>query len=137
LNLSFRGFEPAERAYRRAIELRPEAYDAHLGLAVAIHGAAAKERSDFDERIAEAARHIEIAKRIDPDRPEAWFNEGRLYQNAGGRDLDATLASLERARIAYDRFLSRAERNGTLADHVTRAREGLAEIDATRRFLTP
>ncbi len=38
VNLSFRGFDQAEGAYRKAIELRPNDYDAHLGLALALRG---------------------------------------------------------------------------------------------------
>src|SRR5262249_20155488 len=38
VNLQFRGFSQAEGAYRKAVELRPNDYDAHLGLALALRG---------------------------------------------------------------------------------------------------
>jgi len=38
INLSFRGFDKAEAAYRKALEMHPNDYDAHLGLALALRG---------------------------------------------------------------------------------------------------
>src|SRR5262249_11110365 len=38
VNLSFRGFVEAEKAYRKAVELRPDDYEAHLGLGLALRG---------------------------------------------------------------------------------------------------
>ena len=38
VNLGFRGFEQAEAAYTKALAMRPNDYDAHLGLALALRG---------------------------------------------------------------------------------------------------
>ena len=48
VNLSFRGFEQAEEAYRAALEMRPNDYDAHLGLALALRGQI--DDSNFDKK---------------------------------------------------------------------------------------
>src|SRR5262249_46516926 len=38
VNLQFRGFKQAEEAYRAALRMRANDYDAHLGLALALRG---------------------------------------------------------------------------------------------------
>ncbi len=86
LNLQVRGFARAEEAYRAVLAQRPDDYDARLGLAVAIRG----QIDDATEaaRVAAASAEIEAAKRISPERPEAYFNEAILVQEYGARRGD-------------------------------------------------
>jgi tetratricopeptide (TPR) repeat protein len=109
LNLQVRGFSRAEEAYRAVLAQRPHEYDARLGLAVAIRG----QIDDASEaaRVAEATAEIAEAKRIAPERPEAYFNEAILVQEYGGRKSDpgAALVNLARARGLYEQFLARAD----------------------------
>src|SRR6185312_2357034 len=76
VNLSFRGFEQAEAAYRKAIELKPNDYDGHLGLALALRGSITD--SNFDKNVREASDELGKAKQIAPDRPETYYNEAIL-----------------------------------------------------------
>jgi Tfp pilus assembly protein PilF len=129
LNLQVRGFARAEEAYRAVLALRPDDYDARLGLALAIRGQI--DQASEAERVAAAGKEIAAAKRIAPDRPEAYFNEAILVQEYGGRSgtqADAT-ANLARARDLYNQFLARAEGTPALAGARERAKERLRDIE--------
>ena len=83
LNLGFRGYAEAYRSYSEALRIRPDSYDALIGLGVAIRGLASEQESMEGEgeyiegtryTYAMALEKYEAAKRIDPARPEAYFN---------------------------------------------------------------
>ena len=76
-NLSYHGFQPAEKAFRMALALKPNDYDAHLGLALAIRGQITKGENG---RLDEVKSELATCKRIDAARPEAYFNEAILAQ---------------------------------------------------------
>ncbi len=78
VNLSFRGFEAAEEAYRAALRIKPNDYDAHLGLALAIRGQI--NDSNFDAKVKDAQAELDQCKKIAPDRAETYYNEGILTQ---------------------------------------------------------
>jgi tetratricopeptide (TPR) repeat protein len=138
VNLSFRGFEQAQRAYRKALEIRPNDYDAHLGMALALRGPLTGSESDYDERLGEVQREIDAAKKSDAERPDAWFNEGILtqeFQARAGASKEQTLRALDRAQVAFERFLDKARGKSEYEAAVTRAKERLQDIDASRAFL--
>src|SRR4051812_1019347 len=66
VNLLFRGFGQAEEAYKAALKMRPNDYDAHLGLALALRGQI--DDTNFDKKVAESAAEIDAAKKIAPER---------------------------------------------------------------------
>ncbi len=141
LNLGFRGFARAEAAYRRAIELRPNDYDAHLGLGVAFRGAIADEPDDdaLSAKLAAIAAEIAAAKRIDESRPEAFYNEGLfLHDVETMRARTSTadrIAVLERAEASLRTFLEKAKGKAGFEDAITRASERLQDITPTKAFL--
>jgi tetratricopeptide (TPR) repeat protein len=118
VNLLFRGFAPAEEAYRAAIKLRPNDYDAHLGLALALRGQI-DSASNGDAKLAEADAEIEAAKKIDAARPEAYFNQAILTQEykarAGG---DAANKALDQAIALFTDFKNKAQGKAEFADAV-------------------
>jgi tetratricopeptide (TPR) repeat protein len=117
VNLQFRGFQQAESAYRRAMQLRPGDYDAHLGLALALRGQI--EEAASDTRLGEVQRLLERAKQIDPDRPEAYFNDAVLAQSFGGRSGGADgQRALVRAAQLFRTFAVKARERPDLADAV-------------------
>ena len=87
VNMQFRGFEQAEKAYRDALRIKPNDYDAHLGLALALRGEI--NDSNFAAKLGEAEAEIEAAKKQDPARPEAYFNQGILTQEFKAKSGDA------------------------------------------------
>lgn len=103
INLSFRGYEAAERAFRKALELRPDAYEANLSLGVALRGL---------ERYDDARRAYEKALEIDERQPDAHYNLGVLAQDylfGQTSDQGEQLRLLESAKQSYRRFVAACE----------------------------
>jgi tetratricopeptide (TPR) repeat protein len=118
VNMMFRGFNEAEAAYRIAVALSTDDYDAHLGLALALRGQL--EATETPEKLlAESERLLEAAKKIDPARPEAYFNHAVLVQEyktrEGGKQANKALGE---AIGLYREFVKRAEGKPELADAV-------------------
>ena len=93
VNLSFRGFEQAQNAYKKALEMRPNDYDGHLGLALALRGQITD--SNYDTQVAAVQSELDTCKKLDPNRPDAFYNEGILtqeYKAKSGGDKDKTIA---------------------------------------------
>lgn len=108
VNLGFRGFQQAREAYQAAIKVRPDDYDAHLGLALALRGEI--DNSNFDAKLKEAEAEIEAAKKIDPSRPEAYFNQAILTEQFKAKSGDSNSnAALQGAVTLYEAFLERAK----------------------------
>ena len=122
-NLSYRGFEPAEKAFRMALALRPNDYDAHLGLALAIRGQIAKGETT---RIDEVKSELATCKHIDAARPEAYFNEAVLAQEYE--------AHFDEAIALMGEFERRAAGKRDLTDALKRADERIEDAKTARDF---
>lgn len=133
VNMQFRGFKQAEEAYRAALKMRPNDYDAHLGLALAIRGQI--DDSNFDKAVAAAASELEAAKKIAPDRAETYYNEAILTQEykakAGGKSAEPIL---QQAKSLYGQFIQKAGSQAEFADAAKRAKERMEEIDQIIAF---
>jgi tetratricopeptide (TPR) repeat protein len=111
VNLGFRGFQQAEGAYKKALQMRPNDYDAHLGLALAIRGPITGTEANYDQLVSSAQSELDAAKKIDPSRPDAYYNEAILTQEfkaKSGGDKNKTIASLEQAKSIFQQFLEKA-----------------------------
>src|SRR5690606_12545477 len=116
VNLSFRGFGEAAKAYQEAIKLRPNTYEAHLGLALALRGMITNE--NYDTNVAQAQKHLEEAKKLEPNRPEAFYNEAILTEEfrakragAGKEQIAAWQEQIDvynKATAQYESFISNA-----------------------------
>lgn len=133
VNLSFRGFKKAEGAYRRAVALQPQSYEAHLGLALAVRGTI--DDVNFDQSVAAVQSELDDCKRIDGSRPDAYYNEGILWQEykakSGGKD---SIPSLRKAQAIFNDFASKAAGKVEYADAVKRAKERSEDIDGIVAF---
>lgn len=133
VNLQFRGFEQAEEAYRAALKMRPNDYEARLGLALALRGQI--NDSNFDKLLAAASAEIEAAKKIAPDRPEAYYNEAILTQEykakSGGAEAEGKLTE---AKNLFAQFIQKAGGAAQYADAVKRSKERMEEIDQIIAF---
>src|SRR5262249_55215508 len=108
VNLQFRGFAQAEQAYRDALKIRGNDYDAHLGLALALRGEI--NDTNFDAKLKEAESEIESAKKIDDKRPEAYFNQGVLVQEFKAKSGDSkSNDALQQAITLFQGFVDRAK----------------------------
>ncbi len=103
LTLSFRGYEDAERGFRRATELQGSNYDAWIGLGAALRGLG---------RLDDAQAAYERAVQLDAQRPEAYFNLGLLYQDYMG----GTEAQWRQAQQYYRQFAERARSRPEFAE---------------------
>ncbi len=134
VNLQFRGFAKAEEAYRAVLRNRADDYDARVGLALALRGQIAPESpEDLTEK---AAKELEKAKAIAPDRPEAYYNEAILTQEYKARGAGAeTKKHLERARQLFGTFMQKAGSAPEYAETVKAAGERILEIKEMERFI--
>jgi tetratricopeptide (TPR) repeat protein len=133
VNLQFRGFAQAEEAYRAAIKMRPQDFDAHLGLALALRGQI--DDSNFDQMVGSASSELDAAKKIAPDRAETYYNEAILTQEykakSGGKAAEGALTA---AKGLFGQFIQKAGSTTEFADAVKRAKERITEIDQIIEF---
>ncbi|AKT41633.1 tetratricopeptide repeat protein [Chondromyces crocatus] len=133
VNLQFRGYKQAEDAYRGALKIRPSDYDAHLGLALALRGQI--DDANFDKMVAAASAELDSAKKIAPDRAEAYYNEAILTQEykakAGGKEAEPVLLQ---AKSLFGQFVQKAGSAAEFADTAKRAKERMEEIDQIITF---
>ena len=146
VNLGFRGFSEAEKAYKNALSMRPNDYDAHLGLALAIRGPITGAEGDYDAKIAAVQAELDAAKKIDPNRPDAYYNEGIFTQEfkaKSGGAKEKTIATLEEAKKIFQTFLEKAngkpEYDGAVkrvkGDGTPKDAGRIGDIDDTIAFL--
>lgn len=136
VNLSFRGFGEAEKAYQKAVAMHPNDYEAHLGLALAFRGQI--NDVNYDKQVAAVQAELDQCKKVDPARPDAYFNEGILtqeYKAKAGGDKTKTVASLREAKNVFQSFVDKAQGKGEYDGAVKRAKERMQDIDDTVQFL--
>jgi tetratricopeptide (TPR) repeat protein len=136
VNLSFRGFAEAEKAYRAALSLRPDTYEAHLGLALALRGGI--DDTNFEKNLAEAQQHLDEAKRLEPNRPEAFYNEAILAQEYRAKRApseDAQIAEFNKAAAQYQSFIQKAEGKAGFEDAVKVSKDRIQDINDTIKFM--
>jgi tetratricopeptide (TPR) repeat protein len=136
VNLSFRGFEQAQGAYQKALAMRPNDYDAHLGLALALRGLITD--VNYDTQVAAVQAELDTCKKLDAARPDAYYNEGILTQEfkakAGG-DKNVSIKALTDAKGIFQVFIDRAGDKTEYAGAVKRAKERMQDCDDIKAFL--
>jgi tetratricopeptide (TPR) repeat protein len=132
VNLSFRGYQEAEAAYRAALKLHPKDYEAELGLALALRGEI--NDSNFDKNVAEAQQHLDEAKKIAPDRPETYYNEAILTQEFRAKRGSA-VPTLKKAADQYRTFIDKAGSDASFAAAVKRSKDRSQDIADTVKFI--
>lgn len=136
VNLSFRGFKNAEEAYTAALKIKPNDFDALLGLALAVRGQITD--SNFDQAIKSVQETIVKARELDKNRPETYYNEGILVQEYKVKtvtDQKAQPPILEEAIKLYQEFISKAGATAEYADGVKRAKERIRDCEDTIKFI--
>ena len=125
VNLAFRGFDEAEQGYRTALRVRPDDYEAMLGLALALRARGDGARQEQSLKEAEAL--LLKAKKLENTRPEAYFNLAVLAEEYGGMAGDTGTAPYLRARALYQDFVKRAagraDLNGDVDDVVAKPKK--------------
>jgi tetratricopeptide (TPR) repeat protein len=136
INLSFRGFDKAEAAYRKALEMHPNDYDAHLGLALALRGQI--NDSNYDAQVTAVQAELDACKKIDAARPDAYYNEGILTQeykakSAGG--TDKAIPVYQAAKTVFQTFMDKASGKSEYDGAIKKTKERMQDIDDTVTFL--
>jgi hypothetical protein len=91
--------------------MHPNDYDAHLGMALAIRGPITGAEGNYDQLVAAAQSELDAAKKIDPNRADAYYNEGILTQEfkaKSGGAKEKTISELEKAKAIFQTFLDKA-----------------------------
>jgi hypothetical protein len=135
VSLSFRGFEEAEKAYRDALKLRPNEFEAHLGLALAYRGQIGD--SNFEKMVQAAQASLEQAKKIDGSRAETYYNEAILTHEFRAKRAagPSAIPLLEKASQQYRDFVAKAADGAEFAAAVKRSKERSTDIDDTIKFI--
>lgn len=138
VNLGFRGFEQAQSAYTKALAMRPNDYDAHLGMALALRGPITGAENDYDQRVSAVQGELDAAKKLDLTRPDAFYNEGILTQEfkaKGSLDKDKQKALLRQSQQIFQQFIDKASGKPEYDGAVKRSRERIQDIDDTLKFI--
>lgn len=135
VNLSFRGFDKAEQAYRAALKMQPNSYEGRLGLSLAIRGQI--NDMNLNQNIAAADAELQRAKQIDPNRPEAFFNEAILLQEYKAKYAPEAqkIALYDTAARMFDSFISKAGNAPEYAAAVKNANERKDDMKKTIEFI--
>lgn len=135
VNLQFRGFKNAQKAYEKALEIQPKSYDALLGLSLALRGQIGDAQEGM-RMLNRAEKLLAKAKVVNGERPEAWFNEAILLQEfrAPGLPQDKMRKVLLSAKAQFGEFLRRADKHA-FADARVRAQERIRDIDEMLKFM--
>ena len=137
VNLSFRGYDQAENAYRRALSIRPSSYEAHLGLALALRGQI--NDGNWDNKLKETQTELDRCKTLSGERPEAWYNEAILTQEYKSKissgDPKQVIAVLKQASATFDTFIKKAGSASQYQEAVKRSSERKKDLDDTIIFL--
>jgi tetratricopeptide (TPR) repeat protein len=138
VNLGFRGFEQAQSAYTKALAMRPNDYDAHLGLALALRGPITGTENDYDQRVAAVQTELDAAKKVDTNRPDAFYNEGILTQEfkaKGSLDKEKQKGLLRDSQKIFQSFIDKASGKPEYDGAVKRSKERIQDIDDTLKFM--
>lgn len=138
VNLGFRGFEQAGTAYQKALAMRPNDYDAHLGMALALRGPITGAETDYDARVNAVQAELDAAKKIDAARPDAYYNEGILTQEfkaKGSLDKEKQKGLLRDSQKIFQSFIDKASGKPEYDGAVKRSKERIQDIDDTLKFM--
>ena len=138
VNLGFRGFEQAQSAYTKALAMRPNDYDAHLGMALALRGPITGSETDYDQRVNAVQGELDAAKKIDAARPDAYYNEGILTQEfkaKGSLDKEKQKGLLKQSQTIFESFIDKASGKPEYDGAVKRSKERIQDIDDTLKFM--
>lgn len=129
VNLQFRGFEEAVKAYQAAISLKPNDYEAHLGLGLGYRGLI--NDSNFDQMLKQAEAEILQARKLDAARPESYYNEAILVEEFKTKTLEGEKAEpvYQRSKELLKQFIEKATGKPEFETAIKRAEERMKDID--------
>jgi len=129
VNLQFRGFDESAKAYKDAISLRPNDFEAHLGLALAYRGLIGD--TNYEQMLGDAQKELLEARKLDSARPETYYNEAILVEEFKTKTLEGEKAepAFAQAKDLFKQFIEKATGKDEYAVAVKRAEERMKDID--------
>jgi hypothetical protein len=112
--------------------MKPDDYEAVLGLALAVRGQI--DDSNFDKNLKEAEGLLSKAKQLQPNRPETYYNQAILTQEFKARGGSAAEKALGEAKGLFEEFKSKASGQDQFAAAAKVATERIEEIDQILEF---
>jgi tetratricopeptide (TPR) repeat protein len=127
--LATRRFEAAERAYDRVLDVSND-YEALLGRALARRGQI--NDANFRAQVASVDSDLERCKELDPERPEAYYNQAILAERfqVAAATTDKATSVLERARSLFDTFIAKAAERPEYAREIRLAKQRVRDLSS-------
>ena len=94
--------------------------------------------ANYEAEVAAVQAELEACKKLDANRPDAFYNEGILVQEfkaKAGAGKDATKAALRSAKGIFQTFVDKAQGKAEYEGAVKRSKERMQDIDDTIQFL--
>ena len=117
--------------------MRPNDYDAHLGLALALRGQI--DDSNYDKQVAAVQAELDACKKLDAAPPRRLLQRGHPHagvQGEGRRRQDKTdRRARVRRRTIFQQFIDKAAGKPEYDGAVKKAKERMQDIDDTITFL--
>jgi tetratricopeptide (TPR) repeat protein len=124
LAFELRDYAAAQSGYAEVLRIAPTRYEAKLGLALSI--ALALETSSSETEVNQVFELLRDAKRLDPERPEAYFNAALFLSTVLARrstDLRQVLRYVDDSVCLFEQFMKRAHpSNHAVEIEIARAR---------------
>jgi tetratricopeptide (TPR) repeat protein len=124
--LSLHQFSDAQRSYDRALSVRQDEYELHFGRALALRGQLTE--SNFDEQVASIELELDRCKRLDPERPDAYYSEAILNDQFKSGIIKTMHDASKRAESLFDTFVAKAGERPEYATEVKLAKARLKEL---------
>jgi tetratricopeptide (TPR) repeat protein len=127
--LSTRRFEAAERAYDRVLDVSND-YEALLGRALARRGQI--NDANFRAQVASVDSDLERCKELDPERPEAYYNQAILAERfqVTVAPTEKATSVLERARSLFDTVIAKAAERPEYAREIRLAKQRVRDLSS-------
>jgi tetratricopeptide (TPR) repeat protein len=132
MHLFTRNFQAAERAYDRILDFSNRDYDAYLGRALARRGQVTE--SNFGSQVKSVEADLERCIELDPNRPEAYYNDAILTEQFKLRVTPKEKAKsvIDQARSLFDTFIVKAAGHPEYAREVRLAKRRRYDIGSAR-----
>ena len=107
-----------------------------LGLALAMRGLI--NDNNYDAQVAAVQAELDTAKKVDAERPDAYYNEGILTQEfkaKGSLDKEKQKTLLRDSQKIFQSFIDKASGKPEYDGAVKRYKERIQDIDDTLKFM--
>ena len=105
---------------------------------LALRGPITGSETDYDQRVNAVQSELDAAKKLDANRPDAYYNEGILTQEfkaKGSLDKEKQKGLLRQSQQIFQQFIDKASGKPEYDGAVKRSKERIQDIDDTLKFM--